>query len=142
MTSVTGLRIGELARRTACRAETIRYYERERLLPSPPRTPKNYRTYGQAHVARLSFIRHCRALDMTLGEIRALLKYYDSPRAKCGGVNDVIDSHIVQVAHRIRELQKLKRDLTSLRRLCAKPRRAADCEMLQLLAATEDSTER
>jgi DNA-binding transcriptional MerR regulator len=59
------MRIGILAERTQCQAETIRYYEREGLLPVPPRSQGNYRLYGQTHVERLSFIRHCRSLDMT-----------------------------------------------------------------------------
>jgi len=62
------MKIGELARHTETQAETIRYYEQEGLLPKPGRTDSNYRVYGQAHVDRLLFIRHCRSLDMTLDE--------------------------------------------------------------------------
>ena len=68
-----GINIGALAKRTQCQAETIRYYEREGLLPPPARSQGNYRQYDTTHVERLSFIRHCRSLDMTLDEIRALL---------------------------------------------------------------------
>ena len=67
------IKIGELARRTECQVETIRYYEKEGLLPEPTRSRGNYRLYGEAQVERLQFIRHCRSLDMTLGEVRALL---------------------------------------------------------------------
>ena len=77
------MKIGELARRTGCQVETIRYYEREGLLPEPARSPGNYRLYGSAHVERLTFIRHCRALDMTLGEIRTLLMHRDHPERDC-----------------------------------------------------------
>ena len=55
--------IGELARRTGCGIETIRYYEHEGLLPKPGRTSGNFRRYGQEHAELLSFIRHCRSLD-------------------------------------------------------------------------------
>lgn len=57
------MKIGELAKRTGCPVETIRYYEREGLLPEPARSEGNYRQYTLAHVERLSFIRHCRSLD-------------------------------------------------------------------------------
>ena len=67
------MKIGELAKLTDCQVETIRYYERERLLPEPARSEGNYRLYTQAHVERLTFIRNCRSLDMTLEEIRSLL---------------------------------------------------------------------
>ena len=55
------MRIGELAKRSDCPVETIRYYERERLLPKPRRTSGNYRLYGAEHVARLAFVRRCRS---------------------------------------------------------------------------------
>ena len=67
------MKIGELAKATDCAVETIRYYERENLLPAPARSDGNYRLYTQAHVERLTFIRNCRTLDMTLDEIRSLL---------------------------------------------------------------------
>jgi len=62
------MKIGELAKATHTQVETIRYYEREGLLPETPRTEGNYRVYGSEHVERLSFIRHCRGLDMTLAK--------------------------------------------------------------------------
>lgn len=65
------MKIGELAKATDCAVETIRYYEREQLLPEPARTDGNYRLYTQAHVEWLTFIRNCRTLDMTLDEIAA-----------------------------------------------------------------------
>ncbi len=67
------MKIGELAKLTDCQVETIRYYEKENLLPEPARSEGNYRLYTQAHVERLTFIRNCRSLDMTLEEIRSLL---------------------------------------------------------------------
>ena len=71
--------IGELARRTGCGIETIRYYEHEGLLPKPGRTSGNFRRYGQEHAELLSFIRHCRSLDMALNEIRILLRFRSAP---------------------------------------------------------------
>ena len=69
------MKIGELAAASDTVVETIRYYEREGLLPEPARTESNYRTYGDVHLARLQFIRYCRGLDMSLDEIRVLLRF-------------------------------------------------------------------
>src|SRR5450432_4522093 len=109
-------RIGELARRTQCQAETIRFYEREGLLPRPSRTAGNYRVYGSAHVQRLAFIRNCRALDMTLDEIRKLLRFRDDPRSSVHAAHALLDEHLAHVVGRICELQQLKRQLRALRR--------------------------
>ena len=68
------MHIGELARRTGIQVETIRYYEREGLLPEPARSDGNYRVYGPGHLEQLQFIRHCRSLDMSLDEVRTLLR--------------------------------------------------------------------
>ena len=73
------MKIGELARLAGSNVETIRYYEREGLLPKPGRSEGNYRIYGPMHLERLTFIRHCRGLDMTLDEIRTLLHFKESP---------------------------------------------------------------
>ena len=64
------MKIGELAQIAQCTVETVRYYEKEGLLPSPARTAGNFRLYGLGHVERLRFIRNCRALDMSHDEIR------------------------------------------------------------------------
>ena len=68
------MKIGELADMAQCTVETVRYYEKEGLLPAPARTTGNFREYGAEHVDRLCFIRNCRALDMSHSEIRTLLR--------------------------------------------------------------------
>src|ERR1700710_2878129 len=100
--------IGDLARRTGCGTETIRYYEREGLLPKPGRTSGNFRRYGQEHAELLSFIRHCRSLDMALNEIRILCRFRTAPDENCGEVNALLDSHLGHVEERIMELESLK----------------------------------
>lgn len=130
------LKIGELARRTNCPVETIRYYERERLLPPPARSEGNFRLYGAEHLARLSFIRRCRSLDMTLDEIRTLLRYRDSPTEVCQTVNELLDTHIDHVAARIAELKQLEEQLQSLRRQCDDSRQSRDCGILNALSRT------
>ena len=125
------MKIGELAHATQTQAETIRYYEREGLLPSTARTSSNYRMYETSHVQRLSFIRHCRSLDMTLAEIRILLQFKDAPSENCAGVNDLLDAHIGHVAARIRELRALERELKRLREQCVSGNALAACGILQ-----------
>jgi Cd(II)/Pb(II)-responsive transcriptional regulator len=124
------LKIGDLARRTHCPPETIRYYEREGLLPLPLRTAGNYRVYGPAHIQRLSFIRNCRSLDMALDEIRQLLRVRDVPQENCHEAHRLLDEHIAHVGTRITELQDLERQLKALRRECNSARAEQDCGIL------------
>ena len=124
------MKIGELAKATGTQTETIRFYEAEGLLPKAGRTESNYRVYGQAHVARLSFIRHCRSLDMTLGEIQTLLRFKDAPEQNCEEVNELLDEHIGHVAERIKELRHLQTELKELREQCGAAREAAACGIL------------
>lgn len=132
------LKIGELAERTGCLVETIRYYERKGLLPVPARSEGNYRLYSDAHAERLQFIRHCRSLDMTLDEIRILLGFRDAPDENCGEVNLLLDKHIGHVADRINELTRLQCQLHELRKMCATSQAAKDCGILHGLAGAED----
>lgn len=130
------MRIGELAKATGTQVETIRYYEREGLLVSTARTEGNFRIYADTHAKRLMFIRHCRSLDMTLGEIRALLRFKDAPTENCGDVNTLLDAHIGHVAARIRELRALEKQLKSLRERCHEAQDAAHCGILNELSQT------
>lgn len=125
------MKISELARATRTPVGTIRHYEREGLLPEPPRQQDNgYRRYGPADVERLGLIRQARALDMSLDEIRVLLALHDTPQAPCDAVNALLDEHIGHVAQRIRELRALEKELKSLRARCATPHSLSECGIL------------
>ena len=115
--------------------ETIRYYEREDLLLEPPRSEGNYRLYTDIHVERLQFIRHCRSLDMTLEEIRNLLRFRDAPDGNCSEVNALLDEHIEHVSKRIKELRFLQKNLRGLRSRCEQTRATKDCGILQSLGS-------
>jgi Cd(II)/Pb(II)-responsive transcriptional regulator len=130
------LKIGAVAKRTGCLVETIRYYEREGLLLEPARSEGNYRLYKDIHLERLQFIRHCRSLDMTLEEIRDLLRFRDAPDENCSEVNALLDEHIEHVANRIKELKLLQNNLRGLRNLCQQTRAAKDCAILQSLGSS------
>ena len=136
------MRIGELAKTTGTPIETIRFYERERLLPAPERSEGNYRIYGARHEDRLSFIRRCRSLDMALDEIRTLLRFKDAPRENCGQVNALLDDHIGHVAARIRELKDLEKQLKILREQCQEVQGAQDCGILKGLSSTVPEKDR
>jgi Cd(II)/Pb(II)-responsive transcriptional regulator len=135
---MTQLTIGALAQRMQCQTETIRFYEREGLLPPPARSGGNYRLYGEPHLERLGFIRRCRSLDMTLDEIRVLLQLRDKPTQNCREVNIVLDAHIQHVADRIAELRALQRQLRDLQQLCAQE--PDGCGILKELARDTHAT--
>ena len=127
------MKIGTLASATGVPIDTIRHYEREGLLPEASRSESNYRIYDNTHAQRLSFIRHCRGLDMTLAEIRVLLHFKDAPSENCGEVNALLDQHIGHVAHRIRELRALEKQLRELRDTCRTAQDAEHCGILNQL---------
>jgi Cd(II)/Pb(II)-responsive transcriptional regulator len=131
------MQIGELANHTGSSVETIRFYEKQKLLPSPLRSSGNYRLYDESHVERLQFIRHCRSLDMTLEEVRALLAFRDGPNEDCAGVNDLLDRHIGHVARRIKELKALQGQLKELRQQCSASQSVRECGILQGLGQAE-----
>ena len=124
------MKIGELARKAGTSVETIRFYEKESLLPEIARTESNYRTYNEKHVERLLFIRHCRSLDMTLHEIRQLLRLKDAPRASCDDVNAILDQHIGHIEERLQNLHKLQGQLKTLRHFCDQASVGTHCGIL------------
>jgi Cd(II)/Pb(II)-responsive transcriptional regulator len=126
----TILKISDLGRLTDCPVESIRFYEREGLLPEPARTTGNYRLYGREHVERLCFIRNCRSLDMTLDEIRQLLHIRDNPQGDCAAAHALLDDHVAHVAERIQELRRLERDLKGLRQACRTTEAETECALL------------
>jgi len=137
------LKIGELARMTGCQVVTIRYYEREGLLPEPARSDGNYRLYTSEHLEQLHFIRHCRSMEMTLEDIRLLLRFRDTPEENCCEVDALLDQHICDVVDRIAQLKSLESQLRDLRGQCRSARAAKDCKiLLSLYSETDGQTQR
>ena len=134
------MKIGEVAQLAHCTVETVRFYEKEGLLPVPVRTAANYRSYTPAHVERLRFIRNCRVLNMTHGEIRSLLSLLDRPDTGCGAVNHLLEEHIDHVEERIRELTQLKDQLTDLRRRCRREQRVDACGIVQGIVSMDSGS--
>lgn len=130
------MKIGELSITTGVPIDTIRHCERESLLPEPARSKSNNRHHSAEQGQRLSFIRHCRGRDMTLDEIRVLLRFKDAPSADCCEVNALLDEHFGHVAQRVRELRALEKQLRELRDTCRSVQDAEHCGILNQLDTT------
>lgn len=129
------MRIGELASRTGIGVETIRFYESKGLLPAPVRQANNYRVYGEAHVARLHFIRHCRALDISLEDISKLCEIENSDGTQLSDVHQLINTHLLAVKKRIAELMALQYKLEQLKNSCTGDHACKNCGILEGLEA-------
>jgi len=106
--------IGMLSQLTKVSSETIRYYERIDLLPSPKRASNGYRQYDQAGVERVQFVRRLRSLDFTLEEIREILAFKERQEPPCQYVMSVMDKQIYEIEQRMQDLQKLQGEIKSL----------------------------
>ena len=129
------MRIGELAAATGVDVETIRYYEREGLLQPPARRANGYRAYGKGHLERLAFVRHCRALDIPLAEVRRLLEFVAHPARDCGDIDHLIDEQLARVRARLKSMRALERQLAPLRKQCAAGHATGECGILHELGA-------
>lgn len=126
------MKIGELSRATGTNIETIRYYERIGLLTAPARTEANYRSYGDAHRARLRFVRHSRELGFTIEEIRSLLDLSDHPERDCADADRIASAHLEQVEAKIAQLSALRDELTRIVGRC-RGGLAGDCRVIEAL---------
>ncbi|HLQ85144.1 MAG TPA: heavy metal-responsive transcriptional regulator [Salinisphaeraceae bacterium] len=125
--------IGELARHSGIGRETIRFYERESLLPPPQRTPANYRRYPPAAVARLQFIRRAKALGFTLAEIRELLSLQDAHGDRAQ-VKQLTASKLAQIRARIDELTRMEAALAEMHVQCSGHGPVRGCPIIETLA--------
>ncbi len=124
------LAIGALSERTGCKIETIRFYERTRLLPAPARSPGGYRLYSKDHLKRLTFIRRARKLGFSVDDVRKLLTLADERKRPCAEVRVVAGAHLEDVRAKIADLRAMERVLRDAR--CADGRRA-DCPLIEAL---------
>lgn len=130
-------RIGEAALQSGVSAANIRYYEKEGLLPPGVRGDNSYRLYSGADVHQLRFIRLCRAMDMSLHEVRTLLALDWSRKEDCDAARDTLDDHLQHVRARLTELQTLEADLLALRNRCDGT--DAHCHIIEALHARADA---
>ena len=124
--------IGEAARRSGVKIETIRFYERSGLLAPPPRTTGGHRVYGSAAAQRLNFIRRARELGFTLAQVRELLALADERGATCAEVERLARDHLVEVRSRIADLSRMDVVLSDLVTHCAGDK-VPECPILEAL---------
>ena len=127
------LTIGQVANAADVNIQTVRYYERRGLFPTPRRTPAGYRQYAEDAVARLRFIKHAQELGFSLREIQELLGLRVRHGAACDVVERKTRQKIEVVERRIRDLKKMKRTLDRLAAACAARRTTDDCPILEVL---------
>ena len=108
------MRIGKIAGRAGVPAKTIRFWEDQRLLPPPGRTPSGYRDYDPAVLDRLAFIRHAQAAGLTLQAIRQVLEIRDGGQPPCAHVTDLIARRLAEVDTRLAELTRTRDQLVVL----------------------------
>lgn len=112
--------IHHLSKASGIAIETIRFYERDGLLPHPQRLENRYRDYNDTHVERLAFIRHCRELDMPLAEVRALIAAIDTPNAPHPNVDRLISEQIMRVRSKLKSMRSLEKELRLLLDRCGR----------------------
>ena len=125
--------IGGLSKQTGTNIETIRYYERVGLLPTPARSSGGYRLYGTSQLKRLNFIRRARTLGFSIGEVRTLLRLADQRKRPCAEVRVVAETHLKDVRAKIVDLRRMERVLKATVARCAEGRRS-DCPMIEALS--------
>ena len=128
-----GLQRAELARRTGCNLETIRYYEKIRMMPDPPRTAAGYRVYDASHVSRLRFVLRARELGFAIEDIRGLLELVDGGTQTCAEVKERTTRHLADVRAKIVDLERIERVLAAVAAQCS-GEDVPECPVLEALA--------
>jgi MerR family mercuric resistance operon transcriptional regulator len=126
------LPIGALSKRSGVNIETIRYYERVKMLAPPPRTASGRRVYNETDLRILVFIRRSRELGFSLDEIRALLRLGGPEKASCREVREIAAHHLEDIRAKLGDLKKLERLLAETVARCS-GKTAPDCPVLDIL---------
>lgn len=125
------LPIGALSKRSGVNIETIRYYERIKMLAPPPRTASGRRVYDLTDLRILVFIRRSRELGFSLDEIRALLRLGGPEKASCREVREIAARHLEDIRAKLDDLRKLERLLSETVARCSG--KTTDCPVLDIL---------
>jgi len=127
------LTIGQLAQQAGVGVETLRYYERQKLIPEPPRRSSGYREYPPETVNRIRFIRRAKELGFSLKEIDELLTLRAESEDQCAEVLARAQGKIADISQRIASLERMKRALEQLASSCSEPATSGDCPILDAL---------
>lgn len=133
-----GLRAGEVARRAGVNLQTIHFYERQGLLPPPPRTASNYRMYSQDAVRRVQFIKRAQELGFSLRDIDLLLSLRARPRTRCADVRQQAAVKLRDIDEKIKSLQRMRKALTKLIAECSGQGPVTECPILEALDTGSD----
>ncbi len=125
-------KIGEVAKLVGLGSETVRYYEKEGIVPKAERAQNGYRLYDETHVRRLRFVKRSRELGFSLDKVRSLLEIADSTNMTCKSVKKVAEGHLAEVQKNIRDLQKMEKALSGMVQPCAGDG-TKDCPILDIL---------
>lgn len=131
-TNARGYPIGEMSKRTGVNIETIRYYERIKIMPQPDRTAGGNRQYNHDQLKRLSFIKTSRELGFSIDEIRALLEMVDRQDFTCSEVHGLTIGHLASVREKIKGLRRLEKALVGMAAECSQGD-VPDCPILETL---------
>ena len=131
------LKIGQLAQRAAVNLQTIRYYEREGLLPEPPRLSSGYRLYTDGMVRRVRFIKRAQEIGFSLAEIRELLSLCADGRRERNKVRTVAQAKIADIEGKMRTLKAMKTVLNRLTERCSGCGPASECPILESIDSEE-----
>lgn len=129
------MKIGDIAKMTGLKVETVRFYEGEGLIDAPRRSGGNYRVYNQSQLDRLSFIKRSRDLGFTLDQVRNLLRLADDPRGPCEQADAMATRHIEAVDRKLADLQALRSEIIKLAGNCDATT-IADCRLIDALSRT------
>lgn len=133
------LTIGQVARAANIGVETLRYYEREGLLPPPARSSNGYRRYPLDSVRRLGFIRHAKSLGFSLADIAELLNLYTDPAADSGAVKQLAQTRLADIDAKIAALQQMRAALAEVTHQCAgEATMRSECPILDALSGTDN----
>ncbi|MBI4280591.1 MerR family DNA-binding protein [Candidatus Uhrbacteria bacterium] len=125
--------IGKVARASGVGIETIRFYEREGLIPEPPRLDSGYRQYPPTTIDRVRFIKRAKDLGFTLAEIKELLSLSVGPKTTCADVKRKAQEKIKEVDTKIADLKRIRQALNRLTDQCRGKGPASECPILENL---------
>jgi Hg(II)-responsive transcriptional regulator len=130
------LKTGELAKRAGVNVETLRFYEREGLIPEPPRRVSGYREYPAESVRLIRFIKRAQELGFSLREVRELLALRVQPGTTCAEVRHKAEEKVLEVRQKIADLQAIERALQTLTATCSGEGPLSECPILDCLDGT------
>lgn len=133
-----GLKIGELAKQSNVNLETIRFYEREALLPKPPRLRSGYRSFPAESVQQVRFIKRAQELGFSLREIKELLALRVEPRSASSGVKGRVEQKISEIDRKLKALREIKKELVQLASTCSGATAIESCPIMESLGSDQE----